>query len=1121
MQGPRDRPGTAPEGTGRAGDPEGDAAPVGALAGVWHGARARLPLGLGLVALVWAGIGASLWSDHRRAGADAAAQATGLARAVALSVAQQIEAFDARLRFAQHLHARDPAGLAIAPWCCPASDLVEALVLDARGMVRLAVRDPAAWTGVAGDPLIRPHAGEDRLHLGELLRLPGSDRPVLPLSRPLRDSAGQPAGVAALLIDPTALLRAHAALEIRSGVVALIGPDGVLRARAPDAAAQVGRRLSAAAQARLLAAAEAGPYRGISSVDGTDRFVAVERVAGQPLLAAVALDADAALADYRAERNRLVPLGALLSGLVALAMRLLAQRRRARRDARDALAAVIENLGQGVALFDAEERLVFANARVLALLGLPADLVRPGRPVRDIVAWQVASGEFGTDPAEQRRRLDLHSVRRPGPGAYERTRPDGRVLEIRTTPLPRGGQVRTYQDVTERRRAEASVAAARDAALAAEAALSAAIEHLPQGILLLGGDLRVKVVNPQFAAILGLPPALARAGVHAHEILGWQMRNGRFEGDPAARAQAERALRTGTMIPQHYERHMPDGRVVEIRTVLLPDGAGGVRCYTDVTWRKLQEQALAAARDAAMAAEAALAAAIGNLPQGIMMLGPDGRIRVMNRRMEDLLGLPPGLAHPGRPVSDILAWQVESGEFAGAPEVLDRARRLNRDFQDHPAVYERRRPDGTWVEVLTVPLADGGQLRTYTDITERKRTERVLAEARDAAEAGARARTEFLAVVSHEIRTPLNAVIGLSGLLQSSPLSPGQAEHARLIREAGDHLLSLVNDILDFASLDAGKLALAEAPLDPRAETMAVLDLMRPEAHAKGLALLADIAPEVPARALGDAGRLRQILLNLVGNAVKFTPAGTVRVGLRLLDGAGPDRLRLGFEVSDTGIGIPPEGQGRLFSAFSQVDSSTSRRFGGTGLGLAICRQLIERMGGSIRVESAPGEGSRFAFDIRLRAAAAPARPAAGPMALPPLARRLDVLIAEDNPTNRLVLSHWLEHMGHAVAVAADGAEAVAAVRERRFDLIVMDVMMPGMDGLAATRAIRALPGAAGRIPIIGLTASAMPEDEAACRAAGMDGYERKPVRPERLPGAIAAAIAARGAPPLAAAGDG
>ena len=597
--------------------------------------------------------------------------------------------------------------------------------------------------------------------------------------------------------------------------------------------------------------------------------------------------------------------------------------------------------------------------------------------------------------------------------------------------------------------------------------------------------------------------------MHVRAILEWQLRQGRYEGDPNALADALRGMGADHVQPGQSERRMPDGRLLELRTVALPDG-GGVRCYTDITERRRQERALEEAHAATVSAEAALSAAIENVPHGVLLLSPEGRVRVMNRRAMALLDLPPALAAPATPVAEILALQRRRGEFDAAPDLAVRA--AVPDFaspEGSPALYEYPRRDGTVLEVRTIRTEDGGAVRTFTDVTERRRAEREMQAARDAAESGARARTEFLAVMSHEIRTPLNAIIGLSGLMQDASLPPEQSAHARLIREAGDHLLALVNDILDFSSLESGRLKLEEATFDPRAEAAAVIELLEPRAVGKGLQIRSEVDGGVPARVVGDPGRLRQVLLNLLDNAVKFTDAGTVSLAARCRPAAA-GHVRLEFAVRDSGIGIAGEALGRLFHAFRQVDASTSRRFGGTGLGLAISRLLVERMGGGITVESEPGQGSTFRFDILLRvapdAAGATTPDAAAPREMP----RLRILLAEDNSTNRLVLTHRLQQMGHRTDAVCDGREALEAVQVRPYDLIIMDMMMPGMDGLEATRAIRALPGPESRLPIIGLTAAAMPEDEAACLEAGMDGYERKPIGTGRLRAAILAAAALR-----------
>ncbi|MGE0224405.1 MAG: ATP-binding protein [Acetobacteraceae bacterium] len=514
----------------------------------------------------------------------------------------------------------------------------------------------------------------------------------------------------------------------------------------------------------------------------------------------------------------------------------------------------------------------------------------------------------------------------------------------------------------------------------------------------------------------------------------------------------------------------------------------------------------------------ALAVTLENISQGILMVDANRRIPVINRRAVELLGLPRHLTVENADFDAVLRWQIERGEFSsGADEETRIAVLASRGGLDAASpMYERTRANGTVLEVRTTILPDGSAVRTFTDITDRRMAERDLAAARDAAEAAGRARAEFLTVMSHEIRTPLNGIIGTAGLLLDGTLRPEEAEYVRIIKESGDHLLLLIDDILDFSRLDAGRVELELAAFDLADMVRGTLQILQSQAGASGLDLACTLDPDLPRMIVGDRGRLRQILLNLISNGIKFTEKGYVHVAVRR-DAA--DRGRLAFTVTDTGIGIAPEVQTRLFQEFRQGDSSISRRFGGSGLGLAICRRLVGLMGGSIAVESTLGQGSRFRFDIPLCEAEAERDRAEERVAAPSGPKRvLRVLIAEDNPTNRLVATRMVGRMGHHVDAVTNGAEAVEAMRDARYDVVLMDMMMPGMDGLAATRAIRAGGGPASRTPIVGLTANAAPQDERACRDAGMDGFVTKPVSAERLAAAIDAALSGDAGPAPAAA---
>ncbi len=388
----------------------------------------------------------------------------------------------------------------------------------------------------------------------------------------------------------------------------------------------------------------------------------------------------------------------------------------------------------------------------------------------------------------------------------------------------------------------------------------------------------------------------------------------------------------------------------------------------------------------------------------------------------------------------------------------------------------------------------------YLSLLTERRLRRALEAKTREAEAAARAKSEFLAVMSHEIRTPMNGILGMARLMLDETMAPGQRSRLETLKHSAEALLAILDDILDFSKLEAGRIdfeAISFAPV-PLAEDVA--RLMRPRAEEKGLTLTVEIAPELPPWVVGDPGRLRQVLLNLAGNAVKFTETGGVTLRMAVVGGM------LECAVIDTGIGLDEEAKGRLFHSFSQADASISRRYGGTGLGLAICKRLIEGQGGSIGVESKAGSGSCFWFRLPLHPGVAPAvaEPIAVSQALPPLT----VLLAEDNTINQMVARGFLHRAGHRVLLANNGLEAVELVRQGgRFDVVLMDMQMPEMDGLEAARAIRALGGECARLPIIALTANAMRADEERCRAAGMNDFVAKPLDPDRLFAAMARAL--------------
>jgi PAS domain S-box-containing protein len=452
---------------------------------------------------------------------------------------------------------------------------------------------------------------------------------------------------------------------------------------------------------------------------------------------------------------------------------------------------------------------------------------------------------------------------------------------------------------------------------------------------------------------------------------------------------------------------------------------------------------------------------------------------------------------------------------------LDRAEPVTVEFINY-------RKDGRkfWNELRIAPVrgADGALLAfvgIQHDITARKRAEEREARARRHAERANQAKSDFLAVASHEIRTPMSGVMGTISLLLETELDPEQRAYVETARRCGDDLLAILNDLLDISRIEAGRLALEARDFAVADLVAGVLDLLAPAAAEKAIGLSAKIDPRLPPVLRGDPQRLRQVLINLVDNAVKFTAQGGVAVELRQLANGG-DNVQLRLAVTDTGIGIPAAVQARLFKSFAQADETIARRFGGSGLGLMICKRLAELMGGEIALDSAPGRGSTFSVTVPLLRGAAAADAAALPPPPPALIRPRAtapkpapgamgrLLLAEDSRANQLVAAAMLRKAGYAVELAATGSEAVAKVAQGGFDLVLLDLHMPVLDGIEAAQRIRALPGAAGKVPLVAMSAATLPADRAACTEAGMDGFIAKPADRQTLLDTVAEVLERR-----------
>ena len=472
-----------------------------------------------------------------------------------------------------------------------------------------------------------------------------------------------------------------------------------------------------------------------------------------------------------------------------------------------------------------------------------------------------------------------------------------------------------------------------------------------------------------------------------------------------------------------------------------------------------------------------------------------GSMRVFGYTPEDMAAISPqDMTHPE--------------DLPAVVEALEEMMQKRLPNLPEPLRYRARRKDGTWIWVESNPTlvfdAEGEPIETIDivrDITETKRFEAELEQAWRKAEAAAAAKSAFLANMSHELRTPLTSIIGFSRLMHERGDLPAEAQgHARRIYDASEALLAIINDVLDLSKLDVGQAKLEIQPFCLRQLLEEATGLLAIQAAAKGLELRLEVDPAIPELIEGDVTRLRQVLLNFLSNAVKFTDRGSVVVGASWRELKAGTRLKV--KVIDTGAGIAPENVARLFERFAQAEVSINRTHGGTGLGLSISKAIVELMDGHIGVDSRPGEGSSFWFDIPCKAAEARTESPIADTDLGGVDLRL--LMVDDTAVNRELVRLMLEPLGLRIEEAAGGADAVQAAMTTPYDLILMDVRMPGVDGLEATRLIRAASAFNRRTPILALTADVQPENEAACRSAGMDDVIAKPISPRELLGKIA-----------------
>ncbi|SDU00434.1 His Kinase A (phospho-acceptor) domain-containing protein [Verrucomicrobium sp. GAS474] len=572
---------------------------------------------------------------------------------------------------------------------------------------------------------------------------------------------------------------------------------------------------------------------------------------------------------------------------------------------------------------------------------------------------------------------------------------------------------------------------------------------------------------------------------------------------------------------EYYTEHYAAPHWFQINAARLGDGFAAT--FTDITSRKAIEQDLAESR---------------HLLDGVLRSGVDGMlafsaIRDENGKIIDFRFI---LANPaaertwgggqsgkglvGQRLLEVLPQHRESPLFNHLVHIVESGQSDEFEYETIPptptplqAFAGTMKPAAPeWFRIAGAPLGEGIAI-TCTNISSRKWAERDLVKAKEKAEAADRAKGEFLAMMSHELRTPMNGVIGFSNiLLETTGVDAQQKDYINTIKRSAESLLSLINDLLDFSKIEANKLEVESCPFQLRACIGDAVEILSPQYRAKGLALVQEIADDVPEHLIGDSARLRQILVNLLSNSAKFTEKGGVTLRAFLGEGLAGDGTRhLHLEVSDTGIGMTEEVIARLFRPFTQADSSTTRKYGGTGLGLAICKRLVDLMGGALAATSVPGQGSTFRFTLPCRAhtpsPAEAASNASNDESLPFAARYpMRILVAEDNAINMRLVLLLLKQMGFGGHPAANGIECLEAVRAAKktnaypYDVILMDMQMPEMDGLECTRALRS---EGNPIQIIALTADAINGAKERCLEAGMNSYLTKPLNRKALENAL------------------
>jgi PAS domain S-box-containing protein len=800
--------------------------------------------------------------------------------------------------------------------------------------------------------------------------------------------------------------------------------------------------------------------------------------------------------------------------------------------AQQQLIDAIESISEGFVLFDRDDRYVLTNSNYRRIYPGIADLAVPGNTFAAVIRANVERNvhNFGPGGAEAWRR-EILAWHRACDQPMEQLLRDGRWVRATERRTRDGGIVGIRTDITAQKKAE-------EAMQQAQRQLIDAIESIPDGFVLFDRDDRYVLTNSNYRRLYPDMAHIFKPGTPFEAVIQANLERDvhRF-GAEGAEARQREVLAWHRACDQPMEQLLRDGRWVRATERRTRDG-GIVGIRTDITARKKAEEAI-------KEAQRQLIDAIESIPDGFVLFDSNDRYVLTNSKYREMYPTMVDAFEPGSTYAAGIRTGIERGIWTieGDPEEFFARRGQWHQACDGP--MEQQLSDERWIRAVERRTSDGGIVGIRTDITALKKTEGALrhrvgeleearsrleqqsreltdmaadlAKARDAAEAASRAKSEFLANMSHEVRTPMNGIIGMNGLLLQSGLTEDQREYAIAVRESAAALLVVIDDILDISKLEAGKVEIEVVDFDLVDTVETAVGLLGPKANEKGIDLGVLIEPAARAGFRGDPVRLRQVLLNLVGNAVKFTDKGCVSVEVEMLASGGEGLARLRFVITDTGIGMSKEIQDRLFRKFTQADASITRRFGGTGLGLAIAKELVELMGGEIGVDSTLGCGSRFWFEIALPPAA---NPTIGRRALPAKLPPLRVLIVDDSEINHRVLVGQLRAFGVAASSVFDGWQAMTELERARqdgrpFDLVIIDQRMPDLPGDALVRRIRGMPQIAETKLLL-----ASSEDRNALPAetqATVDAVLIKPIQERSLLDAFARLFdAAAAAPPPA-----